>query len=625
MFFNAFILTIVVLLIMAMFFQLIQKYKSRGKKIALYLAADNFTILIPTIVILLQQFGIEIQNVHYIGIPILSVGVGNLFLIMIMREVFNKPSKFVQKYINIVSLVFIGILGVFTIYGMLVSPQEKIKLILDISYLSMLVFSLNSMYLYAYLFKESLIMRKRVESDVGKRGFTYIFIFAISAALFMPLNIMITLPVPNKTFVFGLVWCLAIVSTVSAYFGFISPEDSLKPVLPYLYIIPTVAAAFMSVITFVQIGLPLLGTEVLGIPELTVSAIIIGFAFAGAAGALLGGKILDFIKDSLKKKLLLSLLISILSLGIMKLIPNLASSTDYLLWMLLLGFVSGVGSVNLYSLLFDLIPTGYRGRIGGIIVAMIYGIGPFIVPSNRTFEAYTASHPAKTALQLIGLGAMIIILIFKIVPKETIKINHGDKPRYDYKFKEVLVLLTIILFIDSFGFIRAINEPEFVKQTWEGGMGIRTFISIVHIISALVCGYLYDKKSPYFIVKISLIAFFIGNMFFAFMYQTSMESALVYLFPLVYAPAVSIYTLLFLMIWADITTEETEGKIYGLGLAVAAWLASFISTGLVSIIATFMSPQVHVGLTGIGALVAFILFNYKKNEIPNKKELTTQE
>ncbi|WP_457559035.1 MFS transporter [Candidatus Harpocratesius sp.] len=373
----------------------------------------------------------------------------------------------------------------------------------------------------------------------------------------------------------------------------------------YLLIIPMFVSSYISAITFVQLGLPLLGTEVLGISSNVTSNIILLFAFAGSCGALLGGFILQKIVSKLEWKIGIGIIMSMISLGMVALIPLLNSTADFLIWMVSLGFILSINTPISYSLLFDLVPHGIRGRVGGFIVALIYGIAPFLVPSEKTFENYAKSSPIVSVLKFTGTIMLIFFLVFRPVSKEIIKKNHGSTPHYHYSFKEILITLTAILFIDSFGFIRAINTP-FVDNTWEGPLNIRIFISISHIISALVCGYLYDKKSPKIIVKISLVCFVIGNLLFTFMYSTVAEPILYYLFPLFYAPAVSIYTILFLMIWADISTEENEGKVYGIAQSITGWLASFISTSFALSLNGVISPQLHLAIAAILALIALI-------------------
>ena len=374
-----------------------------------------------------------------------------------------------------------------------------------------------------------------------------------------------------------------------------------EKVWSYLLIISMTVSSFLSAITFVQIGLPLLGTEVLGLSSNFVSLVVLGFAFAGAAGALIGILILKRVIDNLTGKIVYALIFNISTIFIITLISRLNTSVDYSLWMLLLGFIGGIGSINSYSLLYDLIPHGYRGRVGGIIVALIYGIGPFIVPSERTFENYLKGSSIRSVFQLISFVMLIFFILARPVSKKVVDKNHGSSAHYKYPFKEVLITLLVILFVDSFGFIRAINTP-FVENTWEGRLEIRIFIAVSHIISALICGYIYDKKSPRLLLKISLVCFIIGDVLFALMFETSMEGLLVYLFPLVYAPAVSIYTLSFLMLWADISTPKTEAKIYGIGIAITGWLGSFISTSFALGLVGIISPQLHLGLTAIIAL-----------------------
>ncbi|MCF2139509.1 MAG: hypothetical protein K9W44_05585 [Candidatus Lokiarchaeota archaeon] len=118
-----------------------------------------------------------------------------------------------------------------------------------------------------------------------------------------------------------------------------------------LLIIPMFVSSYISAITFVQLGLPLLGTEVIGISPSTTSNIILLFAIAGGIGVLLGGVILQKIVGKLEWKIGIGIIMSIISFGMMALIPLLNSTTDFLLWMISLGFILIINTPISYSLL----------------------------------------------------------------------------------------------------------------------------------------------------------------------------------------------------------------------------------------------------------------------------------
>ncbi|WP_457557292.1 hypothetical protein [Candidatus Harpocratesius sp.] len=68
--------------------------------------------------------------------------------------------------------------------------------------------------------------QKKLNDPVGKKGFTYLIIFSATAAVFLPLNIVVTLTSLKNSIFYGIVWALAIVSTIYAYLGFIFPFKS---------------------------------------------------------------------------------------------------------------------------------------------------------------------------------------------------------------------------------------------------------------------------------------------------------------------------------------------------------------------------------------------------------------
>jgi hypothetical protein len=77
--------------------------------------------------------------------------------------------------------------------------------------------------------------------------------------------------------------------------------------------------------------------------------------------------------------------------------------------------------------------------------------------------------------------------------------------------------------------------------------------------------------------------------------------------PMLYALAVSLYTVVNFAIWADLSTPETIPMNAALGVALSAWTATFLSTGL----AIFwqgqgMTLERHIQIVDSVAMIAFI-------------------
>jgi hypothetical protein len=82
--------------------------------------------------------------------------------------------------------------------------------------------------------------------------------------------------------------------------------------------------------------------------------------------------------------------------------------------------------------------------------------------------------------------------------------------------------------------------------------------------------------------------------------------------PVLYAIAVSLYTVVAFAIWADVSTPDTIGLNAALGVAASAWTATFLATALaLRWAAAGVAFERHVALVNgvtIPAFLALLLF-----------------
>lgn len=227
--FNQLVLLIVIFLNFGIFLLLIKKYLNRKKKVALYLSLVDLFIIVPALYVFMQitfSTSILISNIHFSGIAIFFIGMTNVFLTLAVYEIFQKPSKKIQTIIKTI-LISIGlILLALSIHGIISDPSERNPIFFGFMALYLLFSNIISIYLYSFIFINSYKLKKHIDDSMGKRGFNYLVIFSATAMLFMMLNMLITFPVPNETYLFGLVWIIAVVSSIFAYLGFIFPFKS---------------------------------------------------------------------------------------------------------------------------------------------------------------------------------------------------------------------------------------------------------------------------------------------------------------------------------------------------------------------------------------------------------------
>jgi hypothetical protein len=78
--------------------------------------------------------------------------------------------------------------------------------------------------------------------------------------------------------------------------------------------------------------------------------------------------------------------------------------------------------------------------------------------------------------------------------------------------------------------------------------------------------------------------------------------------PILYAVAVSLYTVVTFAVWADLSTPDTIGLHAALGVAASAWTATFLATALALRWAAAGVPfERHVALVNGVALPAFLV------------------
>lgn len=146
----------------------------------------------------------------------------------------------------------------------------------------------------------------------------------------------------------------------------------------------------------------------------------------------------------------------------------------------------------------------------------------------------------------------------------------------------LVLLMFAVFFIDSLGFLRIIEAPAYISTSWQSPeLGTRAFIAVGHVVGAAMAGVLYRAfgRRWLFVWIFGLFAF--THLLYTFHLSTApagIDPPLV--LPLFYVLAVSFYTTLNFALWPDLATRETVGTVTALGVGIAGWLASFLSTAL---------------------------------------------
>jgi hypothetical protein len=139
-----------------------------------------------------------------------------------------------------------------------------------------------------------------------------------------------------------------------------------------------------------------------------------------------------------------------------------------------------------------------------------------------------------------------------------------------------------VFFIDSLGFLRIIDTPVFIYTSWQSPeLGVRLFIGLSHVLGAAMAGVLYTVFGRRWLFLWILGLFAFTHLLYTFQLGTAPTGIDPPLsLPFFYVLAVSFYTTLNFALWPDLSTPANVGIRTGLGVGIAGWLASFLSTSL---------------------------------------------
>jgi hypothetical protein len=145
----------------------------------------------------------------------------------------------------------------------------------------------------------------------------------------------------------------------------------------------------------------------------------------------------------------------------------------------------------------------------------------------------------------------------------------------------LVLLMFAVFFIDSLGFLRIVETPGLMAASWQSpDIGVRLFIAITHVVGAAAAGVIYTNfgRRWLFLWVFGLFAF--THLLYLFVLRAGHATVPPLVLPMFYVLAVSFYTTLNFALWPDHSTLDTVGVRTALGVGIAGWLASFLSTAL---------------------------------------------
>jgi hypothetical protein len=171
-----------------------------------------------------------------------------------------------------------------------------------------------------------------------------------------------------------------------------------------------------------------------------------------------------------------------------------------------------------------------------------------------------------------------------------------------------------VFFVDSLGFLRILDTPSLVLSSWQSpAFSVHLLLAVVHVVGAVMAGVLYTSfdRRVLFLATFGLFSF--THLLYTFDIRLSMWFPTLAtgpsspLNPAFYALAVSFYTTLNFALWPDLSTPESIGTHAAVGIGLAGFLSTFLSTALALYFqSTSVSLLRHLNLVNALALLLFV-------------------
>ena len=382
------------------------------------------------------------------------------------------------------------------------------------------------------------------------------------------------------------------------------------------------AAGYAYNVTFVQLGVTDLGRRLLGLSDGRVAAAMALMAVVTAALAVAVGVWMGRagVGRDLRRKLRIATVVVAGQTLLTALAPYVPNEGAFFAWVLGTAIALGVGVPVTFGLTVHLVPVPARGLAAAAVTAIAYAYAPLgsgdwtVEPLARTF----AVAMVFGTLVLAALGWLDLGLVRRWARQHErrafgvgryLRGPGGDAAGATRRrLLVVLALLFVVFFVDSLGFLRLVDTPLYMAETWRAAeWGPRLAIAIAHVVAAVIGGVLYGALGERALLAWVLGAFVLVHLGYQIDARAGFGDGGALGIPLLYALAVSLYTVVTFAVWADLSTPDTIGLHAALGVAASAWTATFLATGLALRWAEAgMSFERHVGLVNAFALPTFL-------------------
>jgi MFS family permease len=399
-------------------------------------------------------------------------------------------------------------------------------------------------------------------------------------------------------------------------FGLLRDGD-WAAVAGYLLYVGLLAGGYYYNVTFVQLGVLDLGTRLVGLSRPAVSIAMAGLALVTAGVAIAAGVWMDRSGTSrdLFARLRLTFGVVAVQFVVALVAPHIRSVPVFLVWLAVSGVTIGLAVPVAFSLMVDFVPVPDRGYAaaaaagGAFFAAALYPlewrIGAF------SLVMVVAMLPAIPLLGAAAYGKLGFVndLAARGQPYAAGRFTSEGKslPLTSVRFLSFLVLLFGVFFVDSFGFLRIVEEPTLVEASWQSpDLAVHATIAVVHLVGAGMAGVLYANFEEEWLFVWTFAVFAVTHLLYLVGFLQGPIARGGIAEPLFYALAVSFYTTLNFALWPDTATPEGVGVRAAVGVG-AAWLATFLSTSLALYLkGTGLSVPAHFDLVNALALLLLL-------------------
>lgn len=393
-----------------------------------------------------------------------------------------------------------------------------------------------------------------------------------------------------------------------------------------LFFAGMMATGYAYNLTFVQFGLLDLGSRLVGMSRQNLALSMACLALLTSLVAVLFGLLMARRSwgRQFQTKLRLAFGVVLGQTLLTAVAPFIRSQPAFLAWIVGASLALGVGVPVTFGMTVDLVPVRSRSYVAALITAGAY-FPAAVVSADWTVETFAAGMVplmVAGALALGGLAFGRLDLVRQLAAQHRrpdfglgrfVRLrttpNAGSQTRVERSLFVLFILMFGIYFVDSLGFLRLAETPLFFKTAWRSPeLNTRLLIGSAHIVAALIAGVLYAALDERELFLWIFGIFALVHLMYTVSARGAPFGEPSLAMPLLYAVAVSLYTVINFAIWADVSTPGTISRNAALGVALSAWTATFISTGLaLQLRLSGMSLAAHLRLVDALALLFFLL------------------